>query len=114
MLGVLGMTSSTVRHHDYAPGAFDRADVVIVGPGPGDPRDLDDAKIKSVRAAVDDLLAVEKPFLAVCLGHQVLCGSLGLPLAYKDIVFQGTQTKVGLRRSVGERRLLQHVRRPGR
>jgi phenazine biosynthesis protein phzE len=96
VLRVLGMTSETIRHHDYAPGAFDAADVVIVGPGPGDPRDLEDAKIKSVRAAVDDLLAAQKPFLAVCLGHQVLCGSLGIPLAYKDIVFQGTQTKVGI------------------
>lgn len=96
VLGVLGMTSETVRHHDYAPGAFDSADVVIIGPGPGDPRDLEDAKIKGVRAAVDDVMATQKPFLAVCLGHQVLCGSLGIPLAYKDIVFQGTQTKVGI------------------
>jgi phenazine biosynthesis protein phzE len=104
VLRVLGMTSETVRHHDYAPGAFDAADIVVVGPGPGDPRDLEDAKIKSVRAAVDDLLASGKPFLAVCLGHQVLCGSLGIPLAYKDIVFQGTQTKVdvlGRAESVG-------------
>ncbi|MBA2444825.1 MAG: phenazine-specific anthranilate synthase [Nocardioidaceae bacterium] len=96
VLGVLGMTSETVRHHDYAPGAFDAADVVIVGPGPGDPRDLEDAKIKAVRSAVDDLLEAQKPFLAVCLGHQVLSGALGLPLAYKDIVFQGTQTEVSL------------------
>ena len=35
-----------------------------------------------------------KPFLAVCLGHQVLCDRLGIPLAYKDIVFQGTQSPV--------------------
>ena len=96
VLSVLGMTSETVRHHDYAPGCFDRADLVIVGPGPGDPKDLDDAKIAAVRAAVDDLLAGDKPFLAVCLGHQVLCGALGLELAYKDIVFQGTQTRVDL------------------
>jgi phenazine biosynthesis protein phzE len=104
MLAALGMTSETIRHHDYAPGAFDRADVVIVGPGPGDPRVGEDAKIKAVRSAVDDLLAAGTPFLAVCLGHQVLCGSLGLPLAYKDIVFQGTQTNVevlGRRENVG-------------
>jgi phenazine biosynthesis protein phzE len=96
ILGVLGMTTQTIRHNEYVPGAFDAADVVVVGPGPGDPRDLSDAKIKAVRAAVDDLLAVEKPFLAVCLGHQVLCGRLGLPLIYKDIVFQGTQTKIDI------------------
>jgi phenazine biosynthesis protein phzE len=96
MLSALGMTSETVRHHDYAPGAFDRADAVIVGPGPGDPRAAEDAKIKAVGAAIDDLLASRKPFLAVCLGHQALCGALGLPLTYKDIVFQGTQTSVGV------------------
>jgi phenazine biosynthesis protein phzE len=96
MLAALGMTSETIRHHEYAPGGFDRADLVIVGPGPGDPRVAEDAKIKAVRSAVDDLLAARKPFLAVCLGHQVLCSSLGLPLTYKDIVFQGTQTNVGV------------------
>jgi phenazine biosynthesis protein phzE len=76
----------------------------VVGPGPGDPRDVEDVKIKSVRAAVDELLRTSKPFLAVCLGHQVLCGLLGLPLVYKDIVFQGTQTRVdvmGREESVG-------------
>ncbi len=94
VLAVLGMTSETLRHHDYFPGAFDTAHLVVVGPGPGDPRDRDDPKIKAVRAAVDDLLHDQKPFLAVCLGHQVLCGALGFELAYKDIVFQGTQTPV--------------------
>ncbi len=94
ILGVFGMTTATLRHNEYAPGAFDTADVVVVGPGPGDPRDLTDAKIAAVRAAIDDLLGTGRPFLAVCLGHQVLCGRLGLPLVFKDIVFQGTQTKV--------------------
>ncbi|MDP9317730.1 MAG: phenazine-specific anthranilate synthase component I, partial [Actinomycetota bacterium] len=42
------------------------------------------------------LLDSRQPFLAVCLGHQVLCGAFGLELAYKDIVFQGTQTKVAI------------------
>ncbi|MGH3471720.1 MAG: anthranilate synthase family protein [Nocardioidaceae bacterium] len=104
ILHVLGMTSETLRHRDYRAGAFDHADLAIIGPGPGDPRDLNDAKIASVRRAVDDLLERRQPFLAVCLGHQVLCGALGLELAYKDIVFQGTQTDVeilGRSESVG-------------
>ena len=69
---------------------------MIVGPGPGDPRDGDDPKIATFRRAVDRLLERRQPFLAVCLGHQVLCDRLGIPLTYKDIVFQGTQAEVAL------------------
>ncbi|WP_299053640.1 anthranilate synthase family protein [uncultured Nocardioides sp.] len=100
VLAVLGMTTSVVRHSDYAPGVLDGADLVVVGPGPGDPRDGDDPKMRNLRAAVDELLAAERPFLAVCLGHQALCHALGLDLEYKDIVFQGTQSPVALDRRV--------------
>ncbi|MEP9363164.1 anthranilate synthase family protein [Nocardioides sp. CN2-186] len=96
VLGVLGMTSEVVRHEDYAPGVLDGFDLVIVGPGPGDPRDGADPKMAQLRAAVAELMAAERPFLAVCLGHQALCHHLGIPLTYKDIVFQGTQSPVGI------------------
>jgi phenazine biosynthesis protein phzE len=101
VLGVAGMTSTVVRHTAYADGSpaqqtLDDADLVIVGPGPGDPRDGDDPKIATFRRAVDRLLDRRQPFLAVCLGHQVLCDRLGIPLAYKDIVFQGTQDEVSV------------------
>ncbi len=96
VLGVFGMTSRVVRHEDYAAGAFDGADLVVVGPGPGDPREGDHPKIAAFRAAVDDLLASGQPFLAVCLGHQTLCDRLGFDLGYKDVVFQGTQSPVRL------------------
>ncbi|GAA3678425.1 phenazine-specific anthranilate synthase component I [Nocardioides ginsengisoli] len=94
MLARMGMTSAVVRHEDYADGVLDGYDLVIVGPGPGDPRDDADPKMAQLRAAVAWLLAHEKPFVAVCLGHQALCHQLGVPLAYKDIVFQGTQATV--------------------
>jgi phenazine biosynthesis protein phzE len=94
VLGVAGMTSTVVPHTSYAEGSLAGADLVIVGPGPGDPRDGDDPKIATYHRAVDALLASRRPFLAVCLGHQVLCDRLGIPLAYKDIVFQGTQDEV--------------------
>ena len=94
VLGVLGLESAVVRHEDYVDGCLDGHDLVIVGPGPGDPRDDDDPKMATLRAAVSSLLASQQPFLAVCLGHQALCHTLGLPLAYKDIVFQGTQSPV--------------------
>ncbi|ROR92761.1 anthranilate synthase family protein [Nocardioides aurantiacus] len=96
VFSVLGMDSTVVRHEEYAAGAFDGADLVVVGPGPGDPREHDHPKIAAYRTAVADLLEAEQPFLAVCLGHQVLCDVLGLDLAFKDIVFQGTQSRVEL------------------
>jgi phenazine biosynthesis protein phzE len=104
VLAVGGMTSTVVHHTAYVDGSLDDADLVIVGPGPGDPRDGDDKKIATLRRAVDGLLAQQRPFLAVCLGHQVLCSRLGVPLDYKDIVFQGTQDEVvvdGWRERVG-------------
>src|SRR6476661_7066026 len=96
LLGVLGMTSTVVRHEEYVDGALDGYDLVIVGPGPGDPRDGDDPKMSRLRSAVARLLGQGQPFLAVCLGHQALCHQLGIPLAYKDIVFQGTQSPVAI------------------
>ncbi len=94
LLGVMGMTSRVVRHEDYEAGSLDGDDLVIVGPGPGDPRDDADPKMLRMRAAVAELLTAQRPFLAVCLGHQTLCHALGIPLVYKDIVFQGTQSPV--------------------
>lgn len=96
VFSVLGLTTTVVRHEDYRPGALDGHDLVVVGPGPGDPRDGSHPKIAAYRHAIDALLASDQPFLAVCLGHQVLCDRLGIPLAYKDIVFQGTQSPVDL------------------
>lgn len=94
VFAVLGMKPTVIRHEDFAPGGFDAFDLAVIGPGPGDPRDTSNPKIATFQGAVDGLLATGKPFLAVCLGHQVLCDRLGIPLAYKDIVFQGTQSTV--------------------
>ena len=96
VFAVLGMRPRIVRHRGLHPGRLRRRRPGRGGPGPGDPRDDDSPKIATFRAAVDQLLDAGTPFLAVCLGHQVLCHALGIPLAYKDIVFQGTQSEVGL------------------
>jgi phenazine biosynthesis protein phzE len=100
VLGVLGMTSSVIRHDEYDAArhdpVLDAADLVIVGPGPGDPRDADDPKMAVLGGVVDRLMDREQPFLAVCLGHQALCHHLGLDLGFKDIVFQGTQSPVDI------------------
>lgn len=96
IFSVMGMTTDVVRHDAYAPGALDGYDLVVLGPGPGDPRETSDPKIAAFDDAVQRLLAEQRPFLAVCLGHQVLSRNLGFDLDYKDIVFQGTQSTLPL------------------
>jgi phenazine biosynthesis protein phzE len=97
VFGVLGMATDIVRH-DAAelegPDALDGYDLVVVGPGPGDPRDLDDPKMARLHAVVAGLLETQRPFLAVCLGHQTLSHQIGLDIVFKDIVFQGTQSRL--------------------
>ncbi|MET1038451.1 MAG: anthranilate synthase family protein [Aeromicrobium sp.] len=101
VFGVLGMTTDIVRHdaaalQEQGSSALDGYDLVVVGPGPGDPRDLADPKMSTLHGVVADLLETERPFLAVCLGHQTLSHQIGLDLVFKDIVFQGTQSRVSV------------------
>jgi phenazine biosynthesis protein phzE len=58
----------------------DGYDAVVVGPGPGDPRDRADPRIDGLHAIVRRLLAERTPMLAVCLGHQVLADECGLAI----------------------------------
>ncbi|NUV41247.1 anthranilate synthase family protein [Streptomyces sp. CAI-24] len=87
--------SVTVRRFDepYDP---DDHDLIVMGPGPGDPRDLTDPKIAHLDTAVGRLLETRTPFLAVCLSHQVLSGRLGLPLVRRDVPNQGVQREIDL------------------
>ena len=74
------------------------ADICVIGPGPGDPTDVsrDDSKMSKVRAYVTHLLDTGKPFLAVCLGHQVLSHHLGFDVKLKERPTQGVQMQVNL------------------
>ncbi|MEI4747919.1 anthranilate synthase family protein [Rhodococcus erythropolis] len=88
----LGLTV-TVRRFDDMYTTSDH-DLVIVGPGPGDPTDVDDEKIVHLRAQIDDLLSTQRPFLAICLSHQILASRLGLPLTRRAEPNQGKQARV--------------------
>ena len=71
-------------------------DLVVLGPGPGDPRDTDHPKMAHLAAAIDTLLARRTPFLAVCLSHQLLSLRLGFDLVRRDVPNQGVQREVDL------------------
>ncbi|WP_027660115.1 anthranilate synthase family protein [Salinispora fenicalii] len=101
-LRALGLTV-TVRPWD-SPGPRDGYDLVVVGPGPGDPAELTQPKMAALRRLLAELLTTGQPTLAVCLGHQLLCGLLGLPLHRRDAPYQGLQREVqifGAPRRVG-------------
>ncbi|HEV7824597.1 MAG TPA: anthranilate synthase family protein [Mycobacteriales bacterium] len=96
-LASLGLDVTRVLHHDVDPAtAADGRDLVLVGPGPGDPLDLEDPRIRTLRAITERLLDTRTPFVSICLGHQVLSSLLGLPLARKPVPSQGLQREVDL------------------
>ena len=91
----------TLRRHDL-PGlagavAAHRGPLVL-GPGPGDPADLTDPRIRRMQGVVGELMATGRPdgLLAVCLSHQLLCAALGLPLRRRDLPYQGAQERIDL------------------
>ncbi len=90
----LGLTV-TVRRWDE-PYSWEADDLVVLGPGPGDPRDADDPRNSHLRGAIEALLAGRKPFLAVCLSHQLLSLVLGLDMRRGAVPHQGTQREIEL------------------
>ncbi|MGW2635614.1 anthranilate synthase family protein [Streptomyces sp. NPDC001348] len=94
LLRAMGAEVSVRRYDEpYSP---DGAELVVMGPGPGDPRDGGHPKIAHLRSAVDALLARRQPFLAVCLSHQVLSTRLGFPLVRRAHPSQGVQREIDL------------------
>ncbi|HLK43201.1 MAG TPA: anthranilate synthase family protein [Thermoleophilia bacterium] len=87
--------SVTVRRfdEDYS---FDGYDLVVMGPGPGDPSEAGHPKMDHLRTAVSTLLNERRPFLAVCLSHQVLSLRLGLEIRRRSVPNQGVQKEIDL------------------
>jgi len=83
--------------------ASDTADLVVVGPGPGDPNDRSDPKMQKLRKIVRDLRGSGKKFLAVCLGHQILSRELGMEVVRQEKPSQGVRENIDL---FGEQQLV--------
>ena len=73
---------------------LDEVELVVCGPGPGDPRDAVSPRIRRMREVVRRRRASGRPLLAVCLSHQILADSLGLDLAPLARPHQGLQKSV--------------------
>ncbi|ALC23688.1 anthranilate synthase family protein [Streptomyces pristinaespiralis] len=97
LLRSTGLEVTVVRYD--APGLRERAlahqGPVVLGPGPGDPADASDAKMRFLRALAADLLKGHRHgLLGVCLGHEVLAAELGLEIVRKDEPYQGAQERI--------------------
>jgi phenazine biosynthesis protein phzE len=90
----LGLETVRVPHDELPDLAG--FDVVLLGPGPGDPRDLASPRIRAVRTLAKQLIDLRKPTLGLCLGHQALAGALGLELVRLSTPMQGTQVELDL------------------
>ncbi|MDR2253723.1 MAG: chorismate-binding protein [Bifidobacteriaceae bacterium] len=83
----LGANAQVVSWRRYAPGA---EDLVIPGPGPGDPSGTEE-RVAKLRDVIVRRLERRAPFLAVCLSHQILARELGLELRQLTRPHQGEQ-----------------------
>lgn len=95
----LGLAVAVHLGHEVDTGDVDAlrpGDLVIVGPGPGDPRDDGDPRIAKLLELTRAVCARRLPLLAICLGHQVLRRHLGLPVVIRSTPNQGVQQAVNL------------------
>lgn len=90
----LGLDVEIAPWSAVADQRLEAADLVVAGPGPGDPRDASSARMRRMREVVAQRRASGRPLLAVCLSHQVLADSLGIDLAPLDRPHQGLQKTV--------------------
>lgn len=78
---------------------------VVLGPGPGDPSDLADPKMRFLRSLTAEVIrARQQGVLGVCLGHELIAAELGLDIVRKEVPYQGAQTEIdlfGRRETVG-------------
>ncbi|GAA1418056.1 phenazine-specific anthranilate synthase component I [Streptomyces thermospinosisporus] len=90
----------TVRRYDE-PGlretVLGHEGPLVLGPGPGDPSDLGDPKMRLLRALTAEALASHRHgVLGVCLGHELIAAELGLEIVRKQVPHQGAQTRIDL------------------
>lgn len=70
---------------------------VVLGPGPGDPSDLDDPKMRFLRDLTAEVIRDHRHgVLGVCLGHELIAAELGLEIVRKEVPCQGAQTTIDL------------------
>ena len=95
MFSSMGITTTIVRFKDYDITKYS-SDITLLGPGPGNPNEIEIEKIAINRQIAGDLLQHKRRSLFICLGHQILCSLLGFTVKKKAQPLQGSQVKINL------------------
>lgn len=90
----LGLAVDIALWSEATDEQIDAADLVVSGPGPGDPRDGSSPRIARMQQVVARRRSADAPLLAVCLSHQILADSLGIPLVPLESPHQGVQKTI--------------------
>ncbi|MGY1501519.1 anthranilate synthase family protein [Streptomyces sp. QTS52] len=82
-----GLREAVVRHEGP----------LVLGPGPGDPGDLTDPRMRFLRELTAEVVRDHRHgVLGVCLGHELIAAELGLGIVRKEVPYQGAQTEIDL------------------
>lgn len=95
--------SVDVRRWNEVTGEIE-ADLLVMGPGPGDPTCLSDPRMATIQLLIKQRLAAGRALLAICLSHQLLAAQLGMSLTRLTTPNQGSQREIelfGHKRTVG-------------
>ncbi|MFS0852379.1 anthranilate synthase family protein [Microbacterium sp. 179-I 3D4 NHS] len=90
----LGLAVNIVAWSEVGDADVVSADLVVAGPGPGDPRDAASPRVARMREVVSLRLDAGTPLLAVCLSHQILANRFGIDLEPLAAPHQGLQKSV--------------------
>ena len=79
MMTRMGMRVEVVSTADFDP-TINTSDIVLVWPGPGDINDMTDIKIKTLMWHTRTLMESGRNILWICLGHQAIARTMGVPV----------------------------------
>ncbi|SDO56863.1 anthranilate synthase family protein [Desulforhopalus singaporensis] len=95
MFSCMDISVTVIRFDEYDMD-HDDSDLTLLGPGPGNPNEDEVQKISINLRIAEELVTRKKPSLFICLGHQILCRTLGIEVRRKERPLQGTQMRIDL------------------
>jgi phenazine biosynthesis protein phzE len=95
MFSCMGIRTAIVRFNEYDI-ERDTGHITLLGPGPGNPNDEKSEKIGINMTIAAELLRRKRKALFICLGHQILCRTLGFEVKRKEQPLQGSQLRIQL------------------